>query len=71
MLIYFLSEPMYSVYTPEGYDYNRVWLMPKTESLEFDVVACSDIHIALLGDPGNTDPDRVYEIVIGGFDNTK
>ena len=63
---------MYSVYTPEGYDYNRIWLATKGHHLEFEVLACSDIHISLSDDFGLQESgSNNYEIVIGGWSNSR
>ena len=62
---------MYSVHTPAGYDYNRMWLSVRREVVEFEVMACSDVHIALTDEPGKTSETSTYEIVIGGFTNSR
>lgn len=37
--------------------------------INFKIKACNDVHVALIS--GNTENDPLYEIVIGGWKNTK
>ena len=58
-------------YTHDQYVYDQVWLsVIDQDSVVFKVRACSDVHIGLARYPGISYVE-MYEIVIGGWDNTK
>ena len=63
---------MYSVYTTAtNNDYDNIVVAPKSEILEFDILACSDVHIALSDTFTSAESFTDYEIVIGGWGNTR
>ena len=71
LLIYGTTGPMYTVRTPsEDYQYDHLWVVPHDHYLEFELMACSDGHIALAETPGIW-TEGTYEIVIGGWTNSK
>ena len=63
---------MYSVYTTAtNTDYDNIVVAPKNKILEFDILACSDVHIALSDTLTTAESFTDYEIVIGGWGNTR
>ena len=72
-MLYSCLTPLGNVYrliTKHDVDYGTSWLIVKRQYITFSVRACSDAHIALLGQVGNFRDDLV-EIVIGAWENTK
>ena len=66
-----LSGNVFSITTPgNSYDYTKNLIAPRETYFEFDVIACSDVHLALAENVMNV-ADKSYEIVIGGWDNTR
>lgn len=58
--------------TPVTYGYAHVWKsVEHRQSIAFDVVACSDVHIALTPHPTAYPPLHGYEIVLSGYANTR
>ena len=58
-------------YTHDQYDYDQVWLsVLDQESIVFRVRACGEAHIGLARYPGISNVE-MYEVVIGGWTNTK
>ena len=59
------------VQTPsEDYKYDHFWIAPHDYCIGFSAMACSDVYVALSEIPGVFE-DQMYEIVIGGWDNSK
>ena len=56
--------------TPITYDYTTFAFTTMKDYFLFDVIACNDVHLGLATTPGVYDKE-MYEIVIGGWDNTK
>ena len=57
--------------TTTSYNYDQVWLsVLDTQSIIFKVRACSDVHIGLAKYSGIANVD-MYEIVLGGWENTQ
>lgn len=69
---YFCSENFITVLTPSVYDYQYLPEVPVSRKthVAFRVHAAADAHIALSHVYGDTDR-RTYEIVLGGWNNTK
>ena len=61
---------MYSVYSPNEDRAYNTWIAPKHENFRFEAQACSDLHLLLSPTPGFVDASA-YEVVIGGWNNTK
>ena len=60
-----------SIDTPVDYRYQYMWKSVERRSfLSFKVRACNDVHVALAEEMGRTDTS-MYEIVIGGWENTR
>ena len=64
---------MYEFHTPDTgnsqqYVYNII--TSKKEVISFKLKACNDGHVALQTVPGSSD-DPMYEIVFGGYSNTR
>jgi len=72
MFAYFSAENFITVLTPAVYDYQYLPEVPvsKKSSVTFRVRAAADAHIALSNVYGDTER-RTYEIVLGGWNNTK
>ena len=47
------------------------WMTPTTEVFPFYVQGCRDAHVALSKVPYEVDTESAYEIVIGGYSNSK
>ena len=62
---------MIGLNTPANYEYEKVMLAPRSTFFVFDVQTCSDAHIALAENIHDVSKDHVYEIVLGGWSNTK
>ena len=60
----------YSVHTSKRYDYAYAWITVLSQNITFTVRACRDAHIALSKTRENVRADT-YEIVIGGWGNSK
>ena len=56
--------------TNDHFSYEPIMLAPKESYFTFDLMACSDGHIALSLTPGLFTQDT-YEVVIGGWDNKR
>lgn len=68
-----ISDNVYELQTPDdGQDYKYVYNLITTSShtLIFWVKACNDAHILLQSIPGSM-TDQAFEIVIGGWGNTR
>lgn len=59
----------YSVFTQSDYRYDYTWVQPTGSSVEFRVRTCNDGHILLSS--SLLDVADGYEIVLGGYDNTR
>ena len=59
---------MYTIYTQTTYGYKYGWVKPTEDHFVFRVAACSDVHVNLSPTYGSSEG---YEIVIGGWHNTK
>lgn len=75
-LIIFSSRIFFSAvtsvfYTHDQYVYDQVWLsVIDQNSVVFKARACSDVHVGLARYPGISYVE-MYEVVIGGWDNSK
>ena len=67
-LLLFVTGNMYTIYTPDTYGYNYLWMDPSDEYFVFRVAACSDVHVALSNTATNS---TAYEIILGGWTNTQ
>ena len=72
MLVYhFNSGDTVEIDTHSRYSYNTSWLdVVGKASFEFQIQACSDVHLALARIPGEA-AVQSYEVVIGGWQNSK
>ena len=62
---------MLMAYTPnENHAYNYTWMAPASQHFAFEVQACNDVHLALSTTPGDS-TQMTYEVVIGGYANTR
>ena len=62
---------MLDVDTHSRYAYNTSWVdVVGKSSMVFQVKACSDVHLALARIPGEAQV-QAYEVVIGGWENSK
>ena len=52
----------------QKYDY--LWLITPLTHLQFEVMACHDVHVLLAHKPWN-DTYKVFEVVIGGWQNER
>jgi hypothetical protein len=59
------------VTTLKVYEYASTVLAPRQQYFEFSAAACSDVHVALAEDARDIDGGSAYEVVIGGWDNTR
>jgi hypothetical protein len=59
----------YTAFTLNDYRYDYTWFQPVNYFVEFKVRSCNDGHILLATSLG--DDAHGYEIVLGGYDNTK
>ncbi|CAH1794507.1 unnamed protein product [Owenia fusiformis] len=60
-----------AIYTPNDYNFKHGWFsVQNTNHIVLKIQACNDAHIALMTTPG-VDSADTYEIVIGGWRNTK
>ena len=50
---------------------DNAWLAPWGHTFVFMVAACRDARILLTSEPGKTSGTDAYEILLGGWDNTK
>ena len=66
----FLIGNTYSFRTPGVDRFGDIWIVPRQNHVLFDVMACSDVQIALAATPGGSVQDA-HEVVIGGSDNTR
>ena len=58
-------------YTPQDYHYNHAWrTVQARSSVSFKVRACNDAHVLFAKTQGVTTIDA-YELLIGGWSNTK
>ena len=59
------------VVTPDNYYYNTMWKSVQGRNfINFAVRACSDAHVVLTENEGDTS-GKVYEFIIGGWTNSK
>ena len=65
-----LSGNKYHFATPDEYTYQRATISPKRNNFLFSVQACNDAHVTLSTNVGDTN-SLTYEVVIGGFENTR
>jgi hypothetical protein len=68
-----IAGNVYELHTPDGgsyYEYTYNVLTVTNDRLSFSIKACNDAHIMLQTVPGSI-VDRHFEIVIGGWSNTR
>jgi len=70
MLFVANNESVYILKTPGDNQHSKMWLTTVSHYITFDFQACSDVKLALSTNPFIT-TDNVYEIIIGGWVNTK
>ena len=72
-LVFKFTGNKYHLLTRDAYDanvYRKNVISPREKSFVFGVKACNDAHLALTAIAG--DPtQKTYEIVIGGYGNTR
>ena len=58
--------------TTTEYGYNQAWIntAPAGPVFVFSVRACSDVHLAL-AEFASVEDNAAYQVVIGGWDNSK
>lgn len=71
-MILILSAQNAEFYTPVDYGFFYMWVsMEHKEYFAFTSYACSDVHVALTDRLSFDYNEHIYEIVIGGWDNTR
>ena len=61
---------MYSFRLTGDDTFNDIWIIPRRKCIQFEVMACSDVHVVLSATPGDSDHDT-HEVIIGYSDNTR
>lgn len=73
MALYMTVGNVWELHTPDdgsNYKYTYNTFTTHGHIISFEVNACNDAHVLLQSVPGSSD-DSCYEIVIGGWSNTK
>ena len=56
--------------TANDHLFDYLWMVNPRSYLEFEVKACHDVHVLLAHRPWNS-TYRTFEVIIGGWDNSK